>query len=156
MEWSEVVPDPRFGRALKAEVRANAKHAVVSVTFHVTAFERCAVLDATRVKVLRGTDGPRQVLRLELGGSHPFGRAGGRAAGQRRRLVLARPAWFRAPAMRLSSVCEFDYGDDWIEVELPDWFKAPAAIPTPAPVARAPFVPLIPNQPRGVKPGRGT
>lgn len=50
---------------------------------------------------------------------------------------------------------EFEYHNDWIEVELPAWAMGRRAIPAPtdgavaAPAARAPFVPLIPNQPRG-------
>ena len=163
MEWSDEMPTKRAPAARRRYgVRitvsaASGSRPLVTITFEVRELDGCALMTARTVKVRRGIDGARQVLRLEAGAAFRFGYGGGRNPTAAKRVLLPRPAWL--PTQKLHAICEFDYGTDWIEVELPGWFKAPQAPAAPVPPraeppARAPFVPLIPNQPRGQPPRR--
>ena len=163
MEWSDEMPRThalaarrRYGVKITASPASGARP-LVTITFSVPEFDGCALMAARTVKVRRGIDGARQVLRLEAGAACMFGHGGGRNSTAAKRVLLPRPAWL--PTQKLHAICEFDYSTDWIEVELPGWFKAPQAPAAPVPPraeppARAPFVPLIPNQPRRQPPRR--
>ena len=163
MEWSDEMPRTRapaarrrYGVKITAS-SASGRRPLVTITFSVPEFDGCALMAARTVKVRRGIDGARQVLRLEAGAACMFGHGGGRNSTAAKRVLLPRPAWL--PTQKLHAICEFDYSTDWIEVELPEWFKAPQATAAPVPPraeppARAPFVPLIPNQPRRQPPRR--
>ena len=163
MEWSDEMPRTRAPAARRrygvqiTVSTASSTRPLVTITFSVPEFDGCALMAARTVKVRRGIDGARQVLRLEAGAACMFGHGGGRNSTAAKRVLLPRPAWL--PTQKLHAICEFDYSTDWIEVELPEWFKAPQATAAPVPPraeppARAPFVPLIPNQPRGQPPRR--
>ena len=163
MEWADEMPTTRalaarrrYGVKITAS-SASGRRPLVTITFSVPEFDGCALMAARTVKVRRGIDGARQVLRLEAGAACMFGHGGGRNSTAAKRVLLPRPAWL--PTQKLHAICEFDYSTDWIEVELPEWFKAPQATAAPVPPraeppARAPFVPLIPNQPRRQPPRR--
>lgn len=78
------------------------------------------------------------MLRLEPEGAFTLGRIPGRRP-TREVLQLRVPLPPGVPeGRRTAHSVEFDYADDWLEITLPDWARAPAPAPAPSGTATPP------------------
>ena len=150
MSWTEIAPAASKGKTIGAAVEfaigtqlgvGDNRPPIVQIKIRLHLLHEClAWLSAgASVKAQVGSGEHAGLLRVSPGTAHRIAKSGGRGASDTSLLRLPMLPGLSAELGR--SICEFDYGDDWMEFTIPDWAKQPAAR---APAASAPVPAAVP------------